>query len=235
MKIIQKCILQSISGIVIFAGCNNNGFSGNEMQKPVARAESKSTNVSGADSKPKSDVPEIKSDKTLESAAGSKANIEISADQNTETIKKCLSLWGNHPFKKVTGANYKRLASPVAFLGLQIGKIDDTFETKEDFLIVVDVGVNIGSQVTYNLMNPKGWYCLKANITAGVDSATPATTKINLHCSAKLAKSDLALNVDSQKGTVGINQGNGAGQFGIAIDGTVTLNQTATGGGSCGK
>jgi hypothetical protein len=82
-------------------------------------------------------------------------------------------------------------------------------------------------------MNPKGWYCLKGAFAAG-DGETQAITNIDLHCSAKLAKSNLTVSLDSQKETigVGVDEAEGA-QLGIRIDATVALKRKLANEGAC--
>ena len=103
--------------------------------------------------------------------------------QDRETsgaVQACLKAWGKHPF----GSNpaYTTLATSVKVFGIGQGTADRE-STPEPRLIVVNPGVNVMGGSEIELLNPNGWYCLRAavNVMGGMD--------IKLHCSAKLASS----------------------------------------------
>lgn len=55
----------------------------------------------------------------------------------------------------------------------------------------MDAAVNVGGAVTYNLLNPNGYYCMKVNVNVNQQLT------INLHCNARLADSKVGVNVGS--------------------------------------
>ena len=93
-------------------------------------------------------------------------------------IAKCLQAWGTHPF----GSNprYKTLVTSVKVFGLGENPTDKD-PTDSPSLVLVNPGVNVMGGKTLELLNPNGWYCLKANVNVmgGVN--------IKAHCNAHLA------------------------------------------------
>jgi hypothetical protein len=159
-----------------------------------------------------------------------------------------LNLWGTHPFKVIdpnsNPPSYKKIKTSVAFAGLQIGGVNDTTSTQHDVLVVIDPAINVASSVEYKLMNPKAWYCMKFQVTSGVEEIK-ADTNVKIHCDAKLAQSNLVLSADSTNntGVVGINgdtigygtltKPDSVAQGNIVIDGTVKVNRVNAAGGAC--
>jgi hypothetical protein len=157
--------------------------------------------------------------------------VSIVSGIDAEAIRKCLNLWGTHPFKNVTQQNFKQMAPNVALFGIEINPVEDFDDTSFDKLVLIDVSFKIASTVNMKLMNPRGWYCVKADISSGVEGI-PNTTNVSLACGAKLAKNDLSIGVNSQTGGVTVGS-QSLGQLGIAIDSTVTLTRKNKNGTAC--
>lgn len=165
------------------------------------------------------------------------SGVTLSSDVDADAVRKCLNLWGTHPFKSVSAANYKKLSPNVAVnlggFGLELGAINENTATAEPQLVVIDVAVNYASTTTWKLMNPKGWYCVKGAVATGSDTVQ-ALTNINLACTAKLAKSNLALSLDSNTGNLAVGTGVDQGaQLGILIDASVKLSRLQPNGAAC--
>lgn len=165
-----------------------------------------------------------------------------------DSLRKCLNLWGTTPFKEVKANQVKvmdvsvgvgggLIAGGLAGLGnlINIGNPKDLEATSEPRLIVLPLSVNVGGSTTFELMNPNGWYCMKAAVGAR------STVNIKLHCNAKIAQSDLGLslrtNPTPMPGTpglpvsVGVNDGRSPGsQLGIMIDSSVNLTRVDSSG-----
>jgi hypothetical protein len=207
------------------SGTTNGGSAGNQNN-----AGSSSTN------------PNSGSTSTSNSGSGSNSTtpmqngtdgVSISGDVDSEAVKKCLKIWGKHPFKTVTPTNYKKLSGGFSAFGININPPKDTETSSEDKLIVIDFGANYKSTALWKLMNPKGWYCVKAYAAAG-DATTQAQTNIELHCTAKLANTNLAVSFDSDKGQVGVNTGGQSGaQLGIYVDAKTSVTRKSTNGSGC--
>jgi|GEM_PF-5959547 len=169
---------------------------------------------------------------------GGSAAVEFDAalKLSTETqdkIRKCLSLWGGHPFKKISAANYKSYAAPVSVAGFGFNAVNDTEASTVDKLVVVNFALNLGGETQMKLMNPKGWYCLKGAVSAGAGLGV-AHTQIDMHCTSRLAQSNLSVALDSATGAVAIGTGGETGsQLGILVDATVTLARKQTNGTAC--
>lgn len=100
------------------------------------------------------------------------------AEDVDSSIANCLRAWGKHPF----GANpkYKTLAKSVKVFG--IGQdTADTQQTNTPSLVLVNPGVNVMGGSTVKLLNPNGWYCLRANVNV------MGGLRIRAHCKAHLA------------------------------------------------
>ncbi|MEN9826110.1 MAG: hypothetical protein RI953_1855 [Pseudomonadota bacterium] len=172
-----------------------------------------------------------------------------------DALKKCLNLWGTTPFKEIKPSQVKVMdvnvgigggllgsGSPLGGLGniINFGNPKDLEVTSEPKLIILPLSVNVGGSTTFELMNPNGWYCIKAAVGA------KSTVNIKLNCSAKLAQSDLGVSVETNPtsggapGTsptpaipvkVGINDGKTpGGQLGIMVDSSVNLTRVDSSG-----
>jgi hypothetical protein len=100
------------------------------------------------------------------------------ADEQHEAIQRCLSAWGKHPF----GSNppYRVMAASVKIFGIGDDMVDRE-TTRTPALVLVDAGVNIMGGSTIELLNPKGWYCLRSNVNV------MGGMTIRAHCKAHLA------------------------------------------------
>jgi hypothetical protein len=167
---------------------------------------------------------------------------------DTDSLRKCLNLWGTTPFKEVKANQVKvmdvsvgvgggLIAGGLAGLGnlINIGNPKDLDVTSEPRLIVLPFSVNVGGSTTFELMNPNGWYCMKAAVGAR------STVNIKLHCSAKIAQSDLGISLRTNPTpmpgapglpvSVGINDGRSPGsQLGIMVDSNVNLTRVDSSG-----
>ncbi len=139
------------------------------------------------------------------------------SDSDASALRNCLAAWKNVPFSGVTGVNKIYASVSVGGFG---GGINDTARTETPILNLIYAGVNVNSNVTYNFMNPSGYYCIKANVNVGAD------LDINLHCNARLADSALAVNVGS-------NVSDATAQFGVHVGSNVTVNTVRPVGDRC--
>lgn len=168
-----------------------------------------------------------------------------------DTIRKCMNLWGTVPFKEIKPEHVKVMdvsvgvgggliggSSPIAGIGniINVGNPRDLEVTTEPKLIIIPLSVNLGGSTNFELMNPNGWYCMKAAVGA------KSTVGIKLHCNAKLAQSDLGVSLETNPGgaggvpvKVGINDGKTpGGQLGIMVDSSVSLTRVnGSGAASC--
>ncbi|MBM3383153.1 MAG: hypothetical protein FJY29_12040 [Betaproteobacteria bacterium] len=157
----------------------------------------------------------------------------------TDALRKCLNLWGTTPFKEVKANQVKVMGEIVSVIGVTIGNPKDLESTPEPRLIVLPLSVNVASSTTFELLNPNGWYCIKAAVGAR------STVNIKLHCSAKIAQSDLGIRLDTKPTpapggaptlpvNVGINDGRTPGsQLGIMVDSSVNLTRVDSAGNAC--
>ena len=95
-------------------------------------------------------------------------------------VQACLKAWGAHPFG--TRPTYRTLATSVKVFGIGSDTADKEVSS-QPALILVNPGVNVMGGSVIELMNPNGWYCLRAsvNVMGGMN--------IKLHCRARLASS----------------------------------------------
>ena len=102
----------------------------------------------------------------------------VSAQEVDRSIAACLNAWGTHPFGK--NPQFKTLQTSVKVFG--VGKnTSDSERTNAPSLVLVNPGVNVMGGARLELLNPNGWYCLRAtvNVMGGL--------KIRAHCKARLA------------------------------------------------
>lgn len=116
------------------------------------------------------------------------ANIGLSSGDKA-IVESCLAGWPGNPFAGAAKVDFKEI-KPVSTTG-QITSINDDLATQGPQLILIDGITNVGSILTYNFMNPNGYYCLKHN------SDTGTILKINLACSAYLAGPDTGVAIGS--------------------------------------
>ncbi len=128
------------------------------------------------------------------------SSAEAAADQNV--VDRCIADWGSDsPFKK--GTVPSRVISPgVKVFGIGKSNNGDDKTTDKPALILVRPAVNVLGKSTIRLANPKGWYCLKANVTVAGKIA------IDAHCSAHIASAredgTSVMATDESKGSVAV-------------------------------
>lgn len=133
-------------------------------------------------------------------------------------IAKCMKSWRKSPFSG-TVDNFKRIYASVT-VGTTGNAISDTERTDDPMLILIDAGVNVFGTPKYELLNPNGWYCIKANVNVG------ATLTIDLHCGARLADGKVNVNVGS-------TQSASTSAVGVHVFSSVTVNNVKPAGDKC--
>ena len=98
--------------------------------------------------------------------------------QDDNAIAACLKAWGNHPFG--SKPQYRTLQTSVKVFGIG-NNTRDAEVTSAPTLILINTGVNVMGGSNMELLNPNGWYCLRAtvNVMGGMN--------IRAHCKAHLA------------------------------------------------
>ena len=86
---------------------------------------------------------------------------------NADAIAHCLASWGaNNPF----GPN-KTTADATLDVSVKVGNIsapiNDITVTAQPRLVLIPAVGSIAGIMTYNLLNPNGWYCLMADVHIG--------------------------------------------------------------------
>lgn len=105
------------------------------------------------------------------------------ADGDRLAIARCLEAWsGKHPFKGDATPAFKTLSTSVQVLGVGEDMVDAD-QTKEPSLVLVKPTVAVLTKSHLRLLNPNGWYCLKANVTV------LAKTVLEIACNASIADS----------------------------------------------
>lgn len=122
-------------------------------------------------------------------------------------LNACLAAWGNHPFG--SHLTYTTLRTSVKMAGAGPAT-SDRAATNHPSLILVDPLVNARGDASIALLNPNGWYCLRA--PANVLGAL----RVQLHCRARMAS-----------GTGGATTwGTGSGGAGPVVMGAVQVERT---------
>lgn len=99
-------------------------------------------------------------------------------EDSDDALARCLKAWGKHPFS--AKPEFKTLPTSVKVFG--IGKNPkDTEITVNPALIMVNPAVNVMGGTIYELLNPNGWYCFKANVNV------MGGLIIKAHCKAHVA------------------------------------------------
>ena len=93
-------------------------------------------------------------------------------------LNACLNAWGNHPFG--SRLTYTTLSTSVKISGAGPATADLTI-TNHPSLILVDPLVNARGDAHIALLNPNGWYCLRA------PAHQMGALRIQLHCRARMA------------------------------------------------
>lgn len=97
-------------------------------------------------------------------------------------ISACLGSWPDNPFQNDSHLTARVITGKVKVLG--VGEdIDDQVRTNYHQLIFVKPSVSVLSKTSIRLLNPNGWYCLKANVTV------LSEINIEAHCKAHIASS----------------------------------------------
>ncbi|MDD5268947.1 MAG: hypothetical protein PHO08_17775 [Methylococcales bacterium] len=122
------------------------------------------------------------------------------------SIANCLKAWGKHPFGNNPG--YKTLGTSVKVFGIGEDPTDSEV-TNSPSLVLVNPGVNVMGGSTIELLNPKGWYCLRTNVNV----MGGLTIKVN--CKAHLASATGAVTV----------LGSNSGQKSITVMGSTKIEQ----------
>lgn len=118
-------------------------------------------------------------------------------------VAQCITKWGKVPFTG-TFTNVRRIKAAVSVYGIG-NVINDVAQTAQPMLVLIDAGVNVMGNPTYNLLNNNGYYCMKVNVNVKTDF------DINLACNAKLADNSVQVNVasevNSETSVIGVNVG----------------------------
>ena len=116
---------------------------------------------------------------TLACALGSvQAQTGERAVDDAFALNACLAAWGNHPFG--SHLTYTSLNTSVKLSGAGPATVDQT-ATNHPSLILVNPLVNALGDAHIALMNPNGWYCLRASANQ------MGALRIQLHCRARMA------------------------------------------------
>lgn len=140
------------------------------------------------------------------------------AGDDADVLHKCLAKWKDHPFKGTVN-NFRKISASVSVGGFG-NLINDTENTAQPYLILVDAAVNVFGAPTYSLMNRNGYYCMKVNVNVST------SLNINLHCNARLA--DQKVNVN-----VGSTQNNTTSAVGVHVLSNVQVNTVRPEGDTC--
>ncbi|MEZ4743778.1 MAG: hypothetical protein R3B45_15255 [Bdellovibrionota bacterium] len=109
--------------------------------------------------------------------------------EELESLKSCLANFKDSPFEE-TITNFKKIKASINIGGSGTA-INDTTHTDEPELILIAAAINVGSKVTYNLLNPNGYYCMMLNTNI------KSKLTINLDCRAQVADSALSIQIKS--------------------------------------
>jgi hypothetical protein len=140
------------------------------------------------------------------------------AGDDADVLYKCLAKWKDHPFQGTVN-NYKKISASVSVGGFG-NLINDTENTAQPYLILVEAAVNVLGAPTYSLMNRNGYYCMKVNVNVSTN------LNINLHCNARLA--DQKVNVN-----VGSTQNSTTSAVGVHVLSNVQVNSVRPEGDTC--
>ncbi|TNF58210.1 MAG: hypothetical protein EP308_00890 [Burkholderiales bacterium] len=106
------------------------------------------------------------------------ATAQAQSEEPNSSIAACLKAWGKHPF----GSNpaYRTLSTSVKVFGIGQDTVDKQV-TAQPALVLINPGVNVMGGSAIELLNPRGWYCMRTtvNVMGGME--------IRVHCDARLA------------------------------------------------
>lgn len=122
------------------------------------------------------------------------------ADAVQSAARACLRAWGSqHPFTDTPPL--RTVSGAVRVLG-RGSSVADREVTDFPVLVVVQPGVNVLGESEMELLNPQGWYCLRAAVNVG------GGLRIKLHCDAHMASATSGTSV------LGDNAGRGVSVMG---------------------
>ncbi|MEP6823189.1 MAG: hypothetical protein ABI919_00110 [Ramlibacter sp.] len=109
------------------------------------------------------------------------ALLVASAGHADQALDSCIASWGkNAPFKKGARAD-SLLSTGVKVFGLGKGQSGGDPVTPKPALIYVQPAVNVMGATTIRLVNPRGWYCFRSNVSVA------GNINIEAHCDAHIA------------------------------------------------
>lgn len=114
-------------------------------------------------------------------------------------VETCLKQWGDHPFQDAKRVRFRVIEPDVKIFGLG-GNVVDVAETSYPQLIYIRPAVSVMSKVTYELMNPNGWYCFKSKVNVMGKSVIKAACNAHI-VTAKGKTTVLGKGEDDKKGT----------------------------------
>jgi hypothetical protein len=122
------------------------------------------------------------------------------ADTAQSAARACMRAWGSqHPFTDTPPL--RTVSGAVRVLG-RGSSVADREVTDFPVLVVVQPGVNVLGESEMELLNPQGWYCLRAAVNVG------GGLRIKLHCDARIASASSGTSV------LGDNAGRGVSVMG---------------------
>ena len=123
--------------------------------------------------------------------------IAVANDQ--VALDECIASWGKaSPFKKGTPAAGV-IATGVKVFGIGRGSTGDDPVTAKPRLVLVRPAVNVLGKSTIRLVNPKGWYCFRSNVTVAGKIAIEAQCDAHI-ASARAEGTTVGAADDSDKG-----------------------------------
>jgi hypothetical protein len=109
------------------------------------------------------------------------------ADTAQSAARACMRAWGSqHPFTDTPPL--RTVSGAVRVLG-RGSSVADREVTDFPVLVVVQPGVNVLGESEMELLNPQGWYCLRAAVNVG------GGLRIKLHCDARIASASSGTSV----------------------------------------
>lgn len=108
-------------------------------------------------------------------------------DATLSAARACMRAWGNqHPFTDTPPL--RTVSGAVRVLG-RGSSVSDREVTDFPVLVVVEPGVNVLGDGEMELLNPNGWYCLRAAVNVG------GGLRIKLHCDAHISSASSGTSV----------------------------------------
>jgi hypothetical protein len=104
----------------------------------------------------------------------------FAAEDSGDAMSSCLKAWGNSPF--TMKSKFKTLSTSVKVFGIGENPKDLQI-TSAPALVMVNPAVNVMGGTVFELLNPNGWYCFKANVNV------MGGIVIKAHCKAHIANS----------------------------------------------